>query len=78
MNFYDAIKAAINDEADDNEKYTMLSAAAPDEKSRRILSDIASEEANHRKFLQEILSDAEHHGNAIKNAQEESPEVPEV
>ena len=55
MNFYDEIRQHIADEASDNQKYMQLAEAAPTEKAKRILTDIAHEEKRHKEYLQEIL-----------------------
>lgn len=56
--FYKTIAQDINDEAKDNNKYIELARVAPTEKARKILLDIAAEEALHHKYLTEILNDA--------------------
>ena len=55
MNFYDEIRQHIADEVNDNRKYMQLAEAAPTEKAKRILTDIAHEEERHKEYLQEIL-----------------------
>ena len=58
MEFYEKIKAAIHDEAEDNEKYAKMAEIAPTEKAKKILTDISQEEERHKEFLQEILADS--------------------
>lgn len=58
MEFYEAIKAAISDEAGDNGKYAKLAEIAPTEKAKRILTDMSHEEERHKEYLQEILADS--------------------
>lgn len=58
MEFYKTIAQDINDEAKDNNKYIELAKSAPTDKARKILLDIAAEEALHHKYLTEILNDA--------------------
>ena len=60
--FYRNIAASIQEEQDDDNKYLILAAEAPTEKARKILTDIAAEEARHREFLKEILSDGNYQG----------------
>ena len=57
MSFYDHIREYIEEEGNDNMKYLELAKFAPNEKAKKILTDIAHEESIHRKFLQEILSE---------------------
>lgn len=56
--FYKKIKEYYEDESKDNNKYLELAAIAPTVKAKKILTDIAREEAIHHKFLKEILDDA--------------------
>lgn len=55
MGFYDEIMQSIAEEAKDNSKYMRLADVAPTDKAKRILTDIAHEEAKHKEFLQDIL-----------------------
>ena len=74
MEFYEAIKAAISDEAGDNGKYAKLAEIAPTEKAKRILTDMSHEEERHKEYLQEILSDhkSDEHCEADTESQDES------
>ena len=79
--FYEAIKAAVEEENHDKDKYLKLAAMAPTDKARRILTDISAEETRHREFLQGILDDAEIHKEQHAEPaviEEEPPEVSEV
>lgn len=60
--FYRNIAACVQEEQDGNSKYLILAAEAPTEKARKILTDMAAEEARHREFLKEILSDGNYQG----------------
>lgn len=64
MDFYDEIRQHIADEAKDNRKYMELAAAAPDDKARRLLTDIAHEEGQHKRYLEEILAADKSHTEA--------------
>lgn len=74
MEFYEKIKAAIHDEAEDNEKYAKMAEMAPTEKAKKILTDISHEEQRHKEFLQEILSDlkSDEHCEIDTESQDES------
>ena len=76
MDFYNEINAAVNDEAADNNKYIKLAEIAPTEKAKKILMDIAREEARHREYLQEILADKRDHHNSEHVQQTENGSKP--
>ena len=76
--FITAIKAAVEEESSDKNKYTKLAAIAPSDKARRILTDISAEEQRHHDSLMEILHDAEHHKNTAEIEQEQAPDTEEV
>ena len=55
--FYKQIKKHFEEEAHDNTAYLKLAEMAPTVKAKKILTDIAHEEAIHHKFLKEIMDD---------------------
>ena len=69
--FITAIKAAVEEESSDKNKYTKLAAIAPCDKARRILTDISAEEQRHHDYLLEILHDVEHHRDDAEGEQAE-------
>jgi len=55
MNLKEALETAVNDEAAARDKYIQLAHEAADPETRLMLEQIAREEANHLKLLNERL-----------------------